>query len=156
MREKVSLKKSDYYYYYYYFFFYPFSWTHNILQALWPFLFFFFFCLGGCSTTLMAASNTAFTFCSYKHQLCESMKPIKTMSPMIRHSLFWDMYIFIYIYIYESEINNNLLCFGTALNVSSSSNQLPQLFPLFIKSVQSEVSYQVNSSNGCCNCSKYF
>jgi hypothetical protein len=25
--------------------------------------FFFFFALGGCSTTLMAASNTPFTFC---------------------------------------------------------------------------------------------
>lgn len=36
---------------------------HKIEHAFWDFPF-FFFCLGGWSTTLIAASKTAFTFCS--------------------------------------------------------------------------------------------
>jgi len=36
--------------------------VHKIEQLLWAFDFFFFFCFGGWSTTLMAASKTALTF----------------------------------------------------------------------------------------------
>lgn len=39
---------------------------HKMEQPFCPFLF-FFFCLGGWSTTLMAASKTALTFCTLTH-----------------------------------------------------------------------------------------
>lgn len=64
------------------------SYDHNMEQALCALLF-FFFCLGGWSTTLMAASKTAFTFCHYnitwipsitrgedKWQICQEEKNI--------------------------------------------------------------------------------
>lgn len=39
---------------------------HSMEHAFCVLLFFFFFCLGGCKTTFMAASKTAFTFCIHK------------------------------------------------------------------------------------------
>lgn len=43
--------------------------NHRIEHAFCLLLFFFFFCFGGCRTTLMAASNTAFTFCNSKRRI---------------------------------------------------------------------------------------
>lgn len=53
------------------------NFNHNIEQAFCA-LFFFFFVFGGWRTTLMAASNTAFTFCSNKNHWILKLESITT------------------------------------------------------------------------------
>jgi DUF1365 family protein len=87
--------------------------NYNIEQAFCA-LPFFFFCFGGWRTTLMAASNTAFTFCNKKNTTTN-----------LNYVLNYPFWIRIY-----NQKTMYLLWFWAAFNVSWCINQLPQLFSL--------------------------
>lgn len=94
--------------------FHNYSFAHNIEHALWP-LAFFFFCFGGWSTTLIAASKTPFTFCGY----------IMFKSTLIIHNC--NSITLVHSYQHEY-----LLSFWAAFDVFRSTNQLLKLLSLDI------------------------